>query len=303
MVEAERSDWGTAVVERIGVMTEALKDYVMDVNKKVDLERAQDPFTQEGTTKVFLAEPSGGQVDIIIADNRKDFCFELSNIQHNSNFRFFSGTTGRMHVSFARDEFARKALEIGADWILFYDDDQYIPRKMFQALMRHGDKYDIIVPLIFQRVHPYKPVVYTVNYSWTKDEKTGDSVFKGKTEHIMDYPINHPFEVDAAGTGVMLVRTEVFKKVPEPWFFSNTSLGEDIWFCLQAKKLGFKILCDPRIKVGHLGNPRVITEIEFLMANKKELEKIRAKEIEVIEESLRNNKEPDPVCGVFDDTV
>ena len=51
------------------------------------------------------------------------------------------------------------------------------------------------------------------------------------------------------------------KGLPYPWFAPKMQVfesgevqdmcGEDVSFCLDAKKAGFSILCDPRIRVGH----------------------------------------------------
>lgn len=67
------------------------------------------------------------------------------------------------------------------------------------------------------------------------------------------------FECYATGTGVILIKTDVFKKIPQPWFefkyfkTGQCKEGEDWNFCIKAKKHGYKIWTDPRIKVGHLG--------------------------------------------------
>ena len=72
-----------------------------------------------------------------------------------------------------------------------------------------------------------------------------------------------PFTVDYAGFGWMLIRKGVFedKELKYPWFAPKMQIfesgevqdmcGEDVSFCLDAKKAGFSILCDPRIRVGH----------------------------------------------------
>lgn len=252
--------------------------YAIKVNEAIERERLYDPFENKKLTKVFFATPSNGQVDAICYDNLKDFIFELSEVQHHSKFKFFSATTGRMLVTFARETIAEKALELGMDWILFVDDDQILPKKMFIALARHMDKADLIAPIVFQRVHPYKPVVYKVDVN--KDEKTG-MIYTG-TDHRIDYPINSEFEADAVGFGVVLLRTEILKKIPKPWFFSNTNLGEDIYFCVRAKQHGFKILVDSRVKVGHLGIPEPRTELDFILNNKDLLKTIHKDKLDML---------------------
>ena len=72
-----------------------------------------------------------------------------------------------------------------------------------------------------------------------------------------------PFTVDYTGFGWVLIKKGVFedKKMTYPWFAPKMQVfesgavqdmcGEDVSFCLDAMDAGFKIWCDPRIRVGH----------------------------------------------------
>ena len=69
-----------------------------------------------------------------------------------------------------------------------------------------------------------------------------------------------PFACHSLGTGCILIKTEVFKKIPVPWFnFSYDNNGmmtetEDTYFCRQASESGIETWCDPTIKIGHIGD-------------------------------------------------
>tara|TARA_B100001287_G_scaffold257879_1_gene243814 strand:+ start:147 stop:920 length:774 start_codon:yes stop_codon:yes gene_type:complete len=72
-----------------------------------------------------------------------------------------------------------------------------------------------------------------------------------------------PFTVDYTGFGWLLIKHGVFEHegLPYPWFAPKMQVfesgevqdmcGEDVSFCLDAIEAGFKIWCDPRIRVGH----------------------------------------------------
>ena len=72
-----------------------------------------------------------------------------------------------------------------------------------------------------------------------------------------------PFTVDYAGFGWLLIKHGVFEdsQMKYPWFAPKMQIfesgavqdmcGEDVSFCLDAKEAGFRIMCDPRIRVGH----------------------------------------------------
>lgn len=65
------------------------------------------------------------------------------------------------------------------------------------------------------------------------------------------------FQAMSCGTGVMLIKSEVFKKIPAPWFeFSYENgerIGEDVSFCMKAAKQDIPVFVDPTIAVRHWG--------------------------------------------------
>jgi hypothetical protein len=82
-----------------------------------------------------------------------------------------------------------------------------------------------------------------------------------------------PIEVDYAGTGFMLIRREVIDKlasladdyegpngrVPALYMtpiYNNGFESEDYHFCRIAREAGFKIMMDPSVRLGHIGQYR-----------------------------------------------
>ena len=76
--------------------------------------------------------------------------------------------------------------------------------------------------------------------------------------HSGDMP-SSLFECAALGTGLLLVKTEVYKKTPQPWYgyewFDNGMVKESVdWtFCKKARHNGFKVWCDPSVRAKHIG--------------------------------------------------
>jgi hypothetical protein len=72
-----------------------------------------------------------------------------------------------------------------------------------------------------------------------------------------------PFTVDYTGFGWVLIKHGVFEHadMKYPWFAPQMQVfdsgevqdmcGEDVSFCLEAKKCGFEIWCHPQVRVGH----------------------------------------------------
>jgi GT2 family glycosyltransferase len=66
-------------------------------------------------------------------------------------------------------------------------------------------------------------------------------------------------EVDVIGFGFVLVKREVFEKIPKPWFvWDRPQPSEDFAFCNKAKKAGFKINVMADVKVSHTGHLKVL---------------------------------------------
>ncbi len=91
----------------------------------------------------------------------------------------------------------------------------------------------------------------------------------GKLVNLEECP-KGPFEVDYAGTGFMCIKRGVFEKLADSTDVYEGPLGlthayfqtpihsgvfesEDYFFCRKAREAGFKIIGDPSIRLGHIG--------------------------------------------------
>jgi GT2 family glycosyltransferase len=72
---------------------------------------------------------------------------------------------------------------------------------------------------------------------------------------------DEPVEVWGIGFGFVLMKHGVFEKMDRPWFeiekirwpehSFDTNVGEDYSWCMRARRAGFKVMVDPKVKVGH----------------------------------------------------
>ena len=139
---------------------------------------------------------------------------------------------GHSLVYEAREQAAKHFLESDCDYLLFLDSDMVPPADMLIKLIEH-DK-DIVSALAFRRVPNYEPCI-----------------FKDDMEFYLDYP-KGLIEIEGVGMACTLIKRKVFEAVPEPWFFPNKILGEDLSFCVRARHAGFKIFCDTELICGHV---------------------------------------------------
>lgn len=176
------------------------------------------------------------------------------NEHKNPRYVFSLGAIGEILVPFARERLAQSALEMGCDYLFMIDDDMLAPPDLFYQLAAN-DK-DICAALAFTRNPDHKPVVYET-FEGT-DRAVGTQY--GLTRFVENYPRNKLFQCDAVGFGAVLIKTSVLRKMQPPWFFGMEGTGEDIIFCIKAKKVGAEVWMDSRIKLGHLAAPAIITE-------------------------------------------
>lgn len=139
-----------------------------------------------------------------------------------------------------RNSVVQKALDAGSEWVFFVDDDMAFPPDHLLRLLSQ-DK-PIVASLYTARSAPWRPIAY----DWISDEDGWDPI------DLTQIPGKGLVKVDGAGTGGMLIRTEVFHQMPFPWF-EKTPLGsEDLEFCKKATRLGFEIVVDLEARMGHL---------------------------------------------------
>jgi hypothetical protein len=177
-------------------------------------------------------------------------------------YTFQLGAIGELLTPYARERIAEGSLEQGSDYLLFIDDDMLAPYDLFFRLVAN-DK-DICAALAFTRNPNHKPVAYETREGFDETTRTR----YGFTRFIENYPRETLFECDAVGFGAVLIKTNVLKKTPQPWFFGMAQTGEDVTFCMKARKAGFSVWMDSRIKLGHLSDPIVVTEEYSDMWNK-----------------------------------
>lgn len=208
-------------------------------------------------------------------------------------FEFLQVVIGRMHVHVAREEMAKKALFANADYLFMIDDDMTAPDDLFEKL--YADDKDIVAPLAFTRNFPHKPVMYRCVSGW--DSLSNCDTFTNFP--IMNYPKDKLVQVDAVGFGAVLIKMDVLRAMPNPWFMNPYKTGEDINFCYEAKKYGFTTWMDTRVKLGHVSHPIVVTE-EYVMRQRQEydmeIEK-RCGEYKKYQGNGDDSKEPILVLG------
>lgn len=148
----------------------------------------------------------------------------------------------------SRNDLAVRAIKMGADYVFWLDSDMVFSPDVLKRMFANKDKGDIITGVYYRRVPPFSPVLYEKldfnekdECSWKEYEEVPEGVF----------------EVAACGFGCVLLPTDIFIDVQSRFgamFNPIGGTGEDLSFCWRARQLGFKIVCDSTIPLGHVGH-------------------------------------------------
>ena len=148
----------------------------------------------------------------------------------------------------SREYLTIAALEANADYLMFLDSDQTISLQGIEQLASHLDNGEnIATTLIFRKDPPFHPCVFS------HQELLPNNQISLQFYDIANQDLTKPFYVESSGFGCIMMKLDIFKKMPQPWFLPAPYSGEDITFMYKAAQMGYKTLCDPTIEVGHYG--------------------------------------------------
>lgn len=168
-----------------------------------------------------------------------EFVYSLVNLVKVTPDVVFTATKGT-YLNNMRSMLVKTSIDNGASHILFIDSDMSFPPDTAKRLLAHN--LDIVGANCKQRVVDQTTV------------RKGDKFISSKDKTGLE-------EVDTLGFGVTLIKTNVFKKLPLPWFDmpwdekEEKHVGEDVYFCTTARRLGYRIWVDHDLSqdIGHLG--------------------------------------------------
>lgn len=147
-----------------------------------------------------------------------------------------------------REKLAEEALADGAEAVLWIDSDMRFPANTLEVMLSRK------VPILgVNATTRREPIIPTAGQL----EMNGDSATFRKVESRGKQGIE---QVTAVGFGVTLVKSQVFREIPKPWFNiiwkdDGDIIGEDVHFCVKALDCGIETYVDhdlsPLIK--HIG--------------------------------------------------
>jgi GT2 family glycosyltransferase len=181
--------------------------------------------------KITIGMPTAGEckIETVLA-----LIMEVADLEeYDISLSFVKGT----YLHDLRNKIVAEARENKSEYLMFIDSDvTFIPGSI-RKLIEH-DK-DLVGAPYNMKMYPLtttiKPLEFVENFSMPKKL----------------------FKCAVIPTGFMLLKLDSFKNMPRLFDFDYTDegdiVGEDVWFCNEARKLGIDVWCDPAIEIGHIG--------------------------------------------------
>lgn len=200
------------------------------------MEKAQStPLGWEPFLKTLppLTENEQSGIDMLPEPVELDFCLSVA-----SNISL---------PGMAREAVTNQAIDMGADIVFSYDYDMIVRPNAFMRLLADvlstEEDVPVVAALAFTGRLPIAPVIYKSTVM-----PDGRPFF----EPVWNYKRDTLQRADAFGTGTFMARTEIFKKIPQPWFNLAGGMGEDLFFTgVRCPEFGIPVWVDTRAKVAH----------------------------------------------------
>lgn len=182
-----------------------------------------------------------------VGTNHEQFWYRLGRQFKHINFLYVN--PARMSIDRMRNLVGETALQYGADYLLFLDDDVLVQRDGFERLL--ACKADIAAGKVVIRGYPFDWMVFQPK------GKDKDGLYACKT-----LPDSGIVPCAAVGFSFCLIKTSILKDIPKPWFVTGLHNTEDIYFCVKAKQANpkVKIVVDCSVQCGHILWPEVMDQ-------------------------------------------
>lgn len=228
-----------------------------------NLAEVKETMANPPREKVVVAWPDGGSVSGSFAHSMLAL-YEFERSNPNDRYEMLPPYRhSSLYVQENRNNIVRTALEIEADWLLQLDGDESFRPELLRVLMRTSDR----------ETRPIVAGLYSNVGVIDEDNASGGIVILNcaynEVEDGQYAPIEvpehmTPFQVSAVGSGILLAHTDVYRAIPQPWFWIEwferldengeqvrQIMNEDIAFCRRAREAGYDIWVDPLAECIH----------------------------------------------------
>ena len=197
--------------------------------------------------KILIAVPT---FENIMPDTFKAL-WDMDKCGHECLFEFVRG----YDCATARNNIAKKSLDLGTDYVLMVDNDVTVPKETIQWMLE--DPQDVTLGYYAHRNadNLYNGRVSVCKLGWYNYPL--ESEFKAEEMTAMIADGKTKIQIHGGGMGCAFIRTDIFRRIKYPWYdwvnYNNGSmLSEDLFFCEACRKAKIPIYTDVRIGCGHM---------------------------------------------------
>jgi hypothetical protein len=189
------------------------------------------------TRKLLIAIPSYETMRVEFSRSLMALETRLNELKVWYEVKIIDGTL----VHIARDRLATHAVNNEFTEVLWIDSDMVFSPEIYEDLSEHGK--DFVCGNFISRHHPYVSCIFSKLLP---------------PERIYDFGAGDLMRVAGCGFGCVWMKAQVLRDVlmneNGQAFIPDPKLGEDLAFCMRAKKAGYEIWCDPTARVGHVAS-------------------------------------------------
>lgn len=157
----------------------------------------------------------------------------------------------------ARNDIAQKAIENNFDYVFYADTDMLFPDAAIMRMIRRTSEIPSSELPVVAGLYNSRKGYHIHAYKWEEDRQQ----FRTIAHQVDGFKLNNGlFQVDAAGTGCMLIDVSVFEEIGMPYFEYKYEQrdgkwdrwSEDMVFSKKLYDKGIHIYLDTDIVCGHM---------------------------------------------------
>jgi len=190
-------------------------------------------------------------LDIFFVDNSKDNKFYNKISKEFPTAKLDYNENVKIRLAESRNIVREKVLKEGYDYLFCLDQDVIPPSDIIEKLVNQSKK--IITGIYYNPFTKFNPITgnnetRVLPTIWVKSLRYENQLVTIKKEIIDSGKV---IKIDSCGTGCILIHRDVLEKIKFRWEDDKPGV-DDVFFCIDAQKLGYEIHADTSIVCEHL---------------------------------------------------
>ena len=184
--------------------------------------------------------------EVVLVDNSKDDSYsEFLKKQGFNVIKMPYVDNARDRIIFSRNKLKEFLLENGFDYFLSLEADVIAPVDIIDRLLLHSK--NVVSAVYFNNLEKDKKI-QTLMMLWVNRGEDKETIY-----HVSELELENPrlIEVAMCGLGCVLISRVALEKIEFRYDKSFESF-DDVWFCKDVKKEGFRIYGDTGVVCKHL---------------------------------------------------